>query len=55
MPDAPPKHILARVFSEVHKREPKIVAKTRRKFGKKRAEEQRQAIAFSKARKIART
>lgn len=40
---------MTRAFREVHKKTPRIVKKTARKFGKKRAEKQRVAIALSKA------
>jgi hypothetical protein len=45
------KSILKRAFSEVFAKTPKAVKHTARKFGKKRAEKQRTAIALSKARK----
>lgn len=45
------KAILGRAFSEVFSNTPKAVKHTARKFGKKRAEKQRVAIAMSKARK----
>jgi hypothetical protein len=38
-------------FREVHQNEPKAVSQTRAKFGEKRAEAQKTAIALSKARK----
>jgi len=40
---------LAKAFGEVNENTPTIVKHTARKFGKARAEKQRQAIAFSKA------
>ena len=43
--------ILHRAFSEVFHKMPKVVKHTARKYGKKRAESQRKAIALSKARK----
>lgn len=42
--------ILDAAFSEVFTKEPKIVAKTRRKKGAKAALAQKRAIAFSKSR-----
>lgn len=42
---------IKKAFSEVKKNPPSILAKTRRKYGAKRAEKQRIAIALSKARK----
>lgn len=43
--------VLNMAFKEVFSKTPKIVKHTARKFGKKRAEKQRTAIALSKARK----
>jgi hypothetical protein len=45
------KAILKETFGEVFGDEPKIVGKTRRKFGEARAKKQKVAIALSKARK----
>lgn len=45
------KRILSSVGKELKKNPPSILAKTRRKSGKKRAEKQRRAILLSKARK----
>jgi hypothetical protein len=41
--------MLSAAFHEMKKNPPKILAKTRRKFGPKRAEAQRVAIGISKA------
>ena len=45
------KTMLSAAFSEVHRKTPAIVKHTAEKFGKKRAEKQRTAIALSKARR----
>jgi ribosomal protein S4 len=42
---------LQSAFKEVNRNEPKAVKKTRKKHGKRRAEKQKIAIAYSKARK----
>lgn len=47
----PPKGRLKRAFHEVKHKEPKIVARTRRKSGAAAARRQKVAIALSKARK----
>jgi len=46
-----PPGALAEAFHEVYKDTPRIVSHTARKFGAKRAEAQRVAIALEKARK----
>lgn len=43
--------MLSAAFAEVHRKTPAIVKHTAQKFGKKRAEKQRVAIALSKARR----
>lgn len=43
--------ILHAVGTEMHDNPPRILAHTRAKFGKKRAENQRRAILLNKARK----
>lgn len=43
--------ILASVAHEVKANPPKVLAKTRRKYGKARAEAQRKAIILNKARR----
>lgn len=45
------KTILGRIGDELKRNPPAALAKTRRKFGAKRAEAQRRAILLSKARK----
>lgn len=40
---------------ELKENPPKVLASTRRKFGAKRADKQRKAIMFSKARKLGAT
>ncbi len=45
------KTILGRAGKELKENPPAILARTRRKFGAKRAEAQRRAILLSKARK----
>lgn len=45
------RRILHRVGTEIRDNPPKILAKTRRKSGKKQAERQRVAILLSKARR----
>lgn len=47
----PSRDATAAAFSEVKHNPPKILAKTRKKFGPARAEAQRKAIALSKARR----
>ena len=44
------KSTLEAIGHEMKEKPPKILAKTRRKFGKKRAEKQKTAILLSKAR-----
>lgn len=50
----PSRTALKAAFHEVTHNTPKIVRHTASKFGKKRAEKQRVAIALSKARKVSR-
>lgn len=47
----PSKAKLNRAFSEVYKKEPKVVSKTRKKRGAKAAQRQKIAIAISKAKR----
>lgn len=47
----PPESDIARAGHEVRVNPPRILAKTRKKFGAKRAEAQRKAIVLSKARR----
>lgn len=42
---------VASAMREVHRNTPKIVERTRRKYGKARAEKQRKAIGLAKARR----
>ncbi len=44
--------VLEDVGKELKQNEPAVVTSTRRKFGPVRAEKQREAIMFSKARKL---
>jgi hypothetical protein len=48
---SPSPGMLSAAFDEVHKKTPAVVKHTAAKFGKKRAEKQRVAIALSKARR----
>jgi hypothetical protein len=52
MGDSKTKDVLESVGAELKANEPAVVTSTRRKFGPVRAEKQREAIMFSKSRKL---
>jgi len=52
MGDSKTKDVLEDVGKELKQNEPAVVTSTRRKFGPVRAEKQREAIMFSKAKKL---